>query len=53
MRIVDTLRRWLTGEPDDPAEKAAWLKEGAEAKQERLNRKSRALSDRPDYRPPE
>ena len=53
MRIIDTVRSWLTGEPKDPSEKAAWLKQRAEAKQERLNRKARALSDRPDYRPPE
>ena len=52
MRVVDTIRGWLTGEPKDPAAKAAWVMERAEARQRRLDRKARALADRPDYQPP-
>jgi hypothetical protein len=48
----DALRRLLTGEPKDPAEKGAWHAERAQAKQDRLSMKARAGADRPDYEPP-
>jgi hypothetical protein len=52
MGLVGKLRRLLTGEPEDPVEKAALQAEQARIREEKAEAKAQAQSNLPGWKPP-
>jgi hypothetical protein len=52
MDIVAKIRRFLTGEPEDPEEKLTWRAEKARIREEKTAAKVAASSDVPGWKPP-
>ena len=53
MSFLAKVRELLTGEPQDPEEKAEWAAEKARIKAEKMEAKTQAMSDLPKFKPPE
>lgn len=53
MGLVPKIRKLLTGEPEDPVEKAEWVAEKARIREEKAAAKTQAMSDLPGWKPPE
>jgi hypothetical protein len=52
MGLVGKIRKVLTGEPEDPVEKAEWMAEKARIREEKADARGQAKSDLPGWKPP-
>ncbi|MFN2471901.1 MAG: hypothetical protein ABR583_13135 [Gaiellaceae bacterium] len=52
MGLVAKIRKALTGEPEDPVEKAEWLAEQARIREEKAEAKAQAAANLPGWKPP-
>ncbi len=52
MGLLAKIRKMLTGEPEDPVEKAEWMAERARVREEKADAKHQARSDLPGWKPP-